>query len=309
MLVDESKLPESFVEFLNEELLSRNKKNSRYSLRAFAKQMQLSSSFVSKLLSGKRPLTQATFKTISLRLPLSPQVENYYFNLEFGQKDLYLAHSNNVDHENDSNEFNVKNTSNRGHSQSIYKNINLEQFKIISEWYHFAILELVSVDGFIPNSNYIASQLGISNLEAQQALHRLIKMGLIKLKLVRGKDPSYYSENFTTVNKKIATKATYIQQKAFLEKSIDAMEFTPIEDRSQSSMTMAIPKSRLKEAELLIRKFRREFTELMQRKGKRDSVYQLNISFFPLTQLNHKSILNTISSKTNTKEKKNGNKQ
>ncbi len=301
MLVNESKLPDNFVEFLNEELLLRNKKNARYSLRAFAKQMQLSSSFVSKLLNGKRPLTQATFKTISLRLPLSPQVENYYYNLEFGQKDLYLARSNNEDL--------VKNTSNRGRSQSIYRNINLEQFKVISEWYHFAILELVSVDGFIPNSNYIASQLGISTLEAQQALHRLIKMGLIKVKLVSGKAPIYSTENFTTVDKKIATKATYVQQKAFLEKSIEAMEFIPIEDRSQSSMTMAIPKSRLKEAEFLIGKFRREFTELMQRKGKRDSVYQLNISFFPLTQLNHKPILNNISSKTNTKENKNGNKQ
>lgn len=45
------------IEYLQKEFSARRKRNPRYSLRAFAKSLQLDSSTLSKLLRKKRPLT------------------------------------------------------------------------------------------------------------------------------------------------------------------------------------------------------------------------------------------------------------
>lgn len=279
MISKSQQLPNHFIEYIREELMIRHKKNPRYSLRAFSKQVQLSSSFVSKLLNGKRPLTKETFLTISSRLAIPLEIERHYLEVEFENENSKVTKENKV------NLFEEKPNS------SNYLNLHADQFKFIADWYHFAILELISVEGFIPNPNSIASQLGITSLEAKESLDRLIRMNLIKTTKTKSGKVQFTTSNFTTIDKKIATAATFKQQNAILNKAIEALENTPIEERSQTSMTLAIPQSRLVEAEKLIKNFRRDLTELLQRKGKRDSVYQLSISFFPLTQ-NKKSINN-----------------
>lgn len=280
MISKSQQLPNHFIEYIREELMIRHKKNPRYSLRAFSKQVQLSSSFVSKLLNGKRPLTKETFLTISSRLAIPLEIERHYLEVEFENENSKVTKENKV------NLFEEKPNS------SNYLNLHADQFKFIADWYHFAILELISVEGFIPNPNSIASQLGITSLEAKESLDRLIRMNLIKTTKTKSGKVQFTTSNFTTIDKKIATAATFKQQNAILNKAIEALENTPIEERSQTSMTLAIPQSRLVEAEKLIKNFRRDLTELLQRKGKRDSVYQLSISFFPLTQNKKKSINN-----------------
>jgi len=281
MRITQDQLPDNFVSFLKNELLIRNSKNPRYSLRSFAKSLNLSSSFLSKLLNGKRALTEETFNSITARLALSPQIENHYRREEF-ENALVKTKMIDVNHKKkfkpDAKLKKLKD------SDQEFKKITMDQFSLIADWYHFALLELLSTEGFILNSNFVASRLNISSLEAKHAIDRLLRLGLIKEKANKKGEVTYFADNHTSINKRIATAATLKQQKAFLEKAIDALSDTPIEERSQSSMTLSIPKSKLKEAEMMIHDFRRTFTSLMQQKEVRDSVYQLSISFFPLTK-------------------------
>ncbi len=57
--------------FVKEELLLRTAKNPSYSLRAFAKSLQVEHSALSKILSGKRSLTPEMIYRISTRLGVS----------------------------------------------------------------------------------------------------------------------------------------------------------------------------------------------------------------------------------------------
>lgn len=279
-------LPDSFILYLKEELTARNKKNPRYSLRSFARSFHLSSSFLSKLLNGKRALTEDVFNNISSRLALSPEIKAHYHQEEFlsessktSSKKAPKLRSQRVNNINENRKLDSTEK-----SQQDYKKLSMDQFSFIADWYHFAILELHNTKGFIFNSNFIASKLSISVLEAKQAIDRLLQMNLIKVKKTSQGETTFLVDHYTSIDKKIATAATLKQQKAFLEKAIDALIETPIEERSQSSMTMAIPKNRLKEAEQLIHDFRRDFTARMQRKGECDAVYQLSVSFYPLTK-------------------------
>src|SRR5437868_10916749 len=62
-----------FRTFLEQELTRRSSANPNYSLRAFARDLGVDSSFLSKLLNGKRSMTARTIYTLAPRLALSEE--------------------------------------------------------------------------------------------------------------------------------------------------------------------------------------------------------------------------------------------
>lgn len=60
-----------FRKFLEEELARRSQNYPRYSLRAFARHLDVDSSFLSKILNGKRTVTLRTIRMFGERLNLS----------------------------------------------------------------------------------------------------------------------------------------------------------------------------------------------------------------------------------------------
>ncbi len=59
--------------FLQQELVRRCRENRNYSLRAFARHLNLEPSFLSKLLRGERNITIDMFRKLADRLLLEPQ--------------------------------------------------------------------------------------------------------------------------------------------------------------------------------------------------------------------------------------------
>lgn len=62
-----------FRQFLEDELARRSQNYPRYSLRAFARHLEVDSSFLSKILNGKRTVTMRTIRMFGERLNLSPE--------------------------------------------------------------------------------------------------------------------------------------------------------------------------------------------------------------------------------------------
>lgn len=247
----------SFSVFLKQELQRRKNKNAGYSLRAFAKSLGLSSSFVSKVLNAKKNVSQETMMAIASRLSVD----------EDSLHD-YLSQLPN---------FKLKNME--------FETVAVDQFQYISDWHHFAILEAVSLTDFKADmkdqSKWFAERLSISEERASSAVQRLVRLGLLTTNdkgQVLG-----IQKNHTTIGG-VPSSANREHERQLLQKAIEALEEVPVVDRSNSSMTMAIPMSRVKEAREKIIAFQREMSTFLQRKGKRDSVYQLSIAFFPLTK-------------------------
>lgn len=237
---------------LRDELARRTQRNPKYSLRAFAQSLGVSSSFLSKLMNGQRPFTERTLGLLSQHLSLSP-VEISKLKDQLGERQSWHLE---------------------------FDSLDLDRFQLISDWYHFAILELSSVRGIVLSPKSISACLGITIHEAKAALERLKRLGLIDQDNELNPAPV---RNFSTVGPSFTTAATRNQQRQILEMAIQALENVPFEERDQSSVTLAIPKSRITEAKKKIAAFRREMTEHLQRPGERDSVYHLSVSFYPVT--------------------------
>ena len=241
----------TFPNLLREELNKRQQGNAQFSLRAFARTLDLSPSYLSKLMMGTRVPSSSTFLKVTTRLQVADN------RLE------QLSHQQ----------------ANRG-TNAKFEALQVDQFRLIADWHHFAILEAVTLSDFQSSFKWIAERFSISEERAKTAFERLIRMGLIKID--KGGKAIPLVNNHSNLSPAGFSSANTEHERQVLEGALSALGKIPIERRHQSSVTMAIPASRLVEAKEKIRKFRRDLMATLQRKGTRDSVYQLSISFYPI---------------------------
>ena len=62
-----------------------------------------------------------------------------------------------------------------------YKKLDLDHFRMISDWYHFAIRSLSETRGYRHDPAWISKRLGIPPQEARSALERLARLGLMEV--------------------------------------------------------------------------------------------------------------------------------
>lgn len=243
---------------LQETILKRCRNNPRYSLRAFARSLKIEPSALSKLIHGKRKITYSMFNHLCQNLDLTTE-----FVKKFSSPNESMFDDHNLD--------------------SSYQTLTLDTFQVISEWYHYAILELTKIKNFKPDSKWIANSLGITPSEVQMAKKRLIRLGFLEVD-TRGQWHDK-SGNITTVGNAITNNAFKKLQKQVLEKAISALETIPLDQRNQSSVTIAVDQDLIPEIEDKIKKFRRQLTQYIEFKGNSTAVYHLSISLYPITNL------------------------
>lgn len=245
-----------FRTFLEQELSRRTSANPNYSLRAFARDLGVDSSFLSKLLNGKRSMTARTILSLAPRLPLANEEIQNFIQKANGRRRRYVA-----------NAFDFHKI----------KEIDDPKLTQMLEWYHLALLELVSVIGFQANAAWIAERLDISAGQAQTALDDLMSAGVISQR----EDGLWKSEldNHTVSAQKfprmqLVKKQIYDQATALL----------PLQVGNHSTTTVSISEHRLEEAVERIIRFRRELSHFLSEPDDKEKVYQLVISLFPISK-------------------------
>ncbi|MGE3974085.1 MAG: DUF4423 domain-containing protein, partial [Bdellovibrionales bacterium] len=230
--------PVEFRVKLQTELTNRIANNPRYSLRAFARFLEIDPSTLSQLLRGMRKFSNEQIETIGTKIGLSPRDVKALKNL------------------------NQKKASGEQSWRNDNYDLTHDMFQIIADWYHYAIFELVTIKNFKNDTKWIASKLGISASEAEFAVERLLRLGL----LVRQEDGGLAkgSLNISTTSSPFTSAAFRKMQEQLLQKAIQAMETVPMSQRDQSSMTMAIDTSLMDAAKEKIKNFRRELCDFFQ---------------------------------------------
>jgi transcriptional regulator with XRE-family HTH domain len=245
-----------FRETLHSELSRRQRKNHVYSLRSFARQLRMSPAALSEFLSGKRRISVKRLVKILDSLDLSPHEKEELISSIFGVSRNFAV-------------------SQPGNS----RDLNVEEFSMISNWYHTAILELSQLPNFKCESRWIASQLGITSTEALLAINRLKSLEL----LIRNDEKKWVKAKrwISTQDKAVTSKAHRERQRQVLHKAAEALDSVHIDIRSNTSVTMAIDERKIADAKKLILQFNRKMTSLLSTE-KNTKVYELVIALFPL---------------------------
>lgn len=242
---------------LTESLARSRMKNSRYSIRAFAKKLGVSPAALSQILNGKRNLTGKTAENIMARLGLDP-FEHQKLQLKIQQEKK----------------------SARGAAQTDYMQLQMDQYHMISEWYYFGILSLAETQDFDDDPKWIAHRLGIKIPEAKKALDTIDRLQLLKKdKNGRLKASGLSFKTSTDIPNAFLQKAHFDN----LELAKTSLESDALDSRDFSSMTMAIDRQLIPEAKIMIRNFRRNLSALLE-SGEKKDVFKLNIQLFPITR-------------------------
>ncbi len=244
----------AFRHYLQDELLKRTKKNPSFSLRAFAYQLQIEPSSLSQILNGRRNLTDKMVERLAQRLELKPKYLKKLSSTDEFQNNPYLQ----------------------------FGRLDLEQFEVISDWYHFAILELTSLTHFKPSVKWVASVLGISYVEANEAVKRLQSLGYLEIT----EDGRWLDTLGDALNKgnEYTNQAFRNFQKDVLLKAIEALEMIPYDKRVQSSLTLPVKLSKLPEAKKKILALMEELSDFLQEDEPNDEIYHMNFSLYPITK-------------------------
>ena len=232
-----------------------SQRNPKFSLRAFAKKLKMSPSHLSRVLRGQ--------KKVSYQLGLRLVQE---LDLSFDQSNAILNDLKILDH---------KNVEERS-----VQVLDFEIFRLISNWYHFPLLELIKTKDFNPDQDWIAKRLNIPVPVVAQALERLEKLHLIRrtkrqILLTQG-------EMYKTSDD-IQNRAIKKHHAQMLEKAITALEEQEVKEREYQSLNLNFNKKDLVEAKNEIRKFVKKFNKKFA-KTQGEDVYQLNIQLFSLTK-------------------------
>ncbi|MBI3406181.1 MAG: TIGR02147 family protein [Acidobacteria bacterium] len=251
----------SLRSFLQQELARRCAKNPQYSLRAFARQLGMDHSTLSQVLRRKRALTPEVIRKLGARLRLDRASVSSF-----------------VEHER---QFGAGPSS----AQREVQQLTHDTVNLVSDWYHYAILELVRLKEFRPDTRWIARVLGITTDEVNVALQRLIRLGMLDM---RSRKEWVDSSGDTAASFDDFTHAAIQHLSEQVRKlSLSAVRGVPAGYREHSSTTLAVSTVRLPEALERIARFRRELAGLLERDAERDDVYQLEINLFPVTTLKH----------------------
>ncbi len=235
-------------ELLNEQFARRRLKNPAYSIRAFSQRLGVNHSALSEIINGKRKVGPKLGRRLADSLMLEEDL----------RRDLFLQ------------------TRKSARDSAV---LEADRYKMIADWYHFAILSLAETKGFKSDVQWIARRLEITASQAKEAVGRLVRLGLMKQSrsrlTVTGRafsSPDHVSDT--------AVRQTHHQ---YLEMAQAALERGQIEQRDFTAMTMAIDPAKLPEAKRRIREFRDELCAFLE-SDKKTEVFELCLQLFPLSK-------------------------
>ncbi len=257
---------QNFRIWLQSEFSGRCKKNGRYSLRAFGKFLAVDPSSLSQIMAGKRPVSGRAVDALATKLGAKP-VDRRNFGLDRSEGAERIAA---IDA-----------------PLTDYYQLGVDTFAAVSDWQHYAILELTFVDGFNSDPKWIAKKLSITVDEAKSSIERLLRLGLL-LKRREKKNASLLIKaiRFHTNAGKVLTDTSAAHrelQRQLIAKSLLAIDQTPAEDKDITSITMAIDVANLDRARKLIQKFRRDLCDLLE-DGNQTRIYNLAIQLVPISE-------------------------
>jgi len=240
------------LDYLRNELTERSRRNPRYSLRAFAKGLQIDSATLSALLSGRRPLTAKAAKKILDQIGL---------DYETRQRIL------------------VNTAGEVPREKKNYRVLADEIFEVISSWEYFAILSLLEIQPRRHRVSFIACKLNISTGTVVSALTRLENLGMVCRE--NGKWSNTGQSLATSTD--VPSGALRAAHRQYIEKALYSLEQHSVQSRDITGITMAISKKKLPHAKRMIAEFRRNLCEFLESgDADRDEVYRLNVQLFPL---------------------------
>jgi uncharacterized protein (TIGR02147 family) len=241
--------------FLGRKYLALKKINPGFSVRAFARKLGMQPGPVNEMLKGQRAITEKTAQKICEKLKLDP-----FERAEFLK------------------EVTTEKKPRKSADPSIQ--LKSDEFKLISDWVHFAILSLLKVKDFKSDIQWIAERLGINAATARKAVLRLQHLNLLHVsadgKMSRTPHPIRTTDDVLD----LSLQDMHLQDMEMAKVKLKTIE---LGRRDFTNCTFPANPQGIHRAKEIIRKCQDEVEEAMYDEDSTE-VYRICTYLFPLTQ-------------------------
>lgn len=242
-----------------------------YSLRALARDLDISAPYVSNILNGKKPVPENRLADFIKVLDLDDIAILQLKHAVFPESKTAIVEDGPRLNEDDINFINK------------YKPLDKKKYEVLNDWYNIAILDLTTCEGFKSDPAWIAKKLKLNQLQVEIAIENLKRHDLLKTvdgKLEKVEDKLRFPTNVSqTVIRKFHKQMI---KKAYeeLDEKIEDSEFA---NRLIAGTTFALNTEKMA---ILKEKIQNTIYEVAATasEGPCQSVYQLNFQFFPLSK-------------------------
>lgn len=247
-------------------------KNSCFSQRAFARMIDYNPSFLHQIMARKRKappvLIEKIFSTLVSKKFLADN-DLLYFQT--------LVRLSNTKKQSERLDL-LQVLAGLKYSDS-HQMMSISESSIVNRWEIVALLESVNLKDFEYTPEYLEKLFEgrKTAFDVMLMVEHLIRKGLL----------TRVGNKITKTSPLLASPSEvpldHIKQlhKQFISEAVRKMETTSLERRDFSSYTLCIKDDKIKEAKELIKDFRRGLAHMLESK-RGDSVFQLNIQFFPI---------------------------
>jgi uncharacterized protein (TIGR02147 family) len=238
---------------LLEEFEAKRARNSAYSLRAYARFLNVPTSGLSDIFSGKRRITRRMCTKIAARLPLKPSLA--------GEIQKFIRHETS--------------------GKAEYSVLDAKVFSVVASWHYFAILTASELDNFDGTPEWIAKNLGLSVAKAREGLNTLQALNLLA-RDEKGRLRPTHQNLATTMD--IPDAAIQRSHREHLQLAEAALGAVAVGARDFSFVNIATDPLLVVQAKEKIKKFRRELCAFLESSPrKKSAVLRLGIQLFPVT--------------------------
>lgn len=250
----------------------KKEENSFYSLRYMGGKVSVDPSHLLKIFQGQRHIGNKLIDTFIQHCGLSGSDAEYFTN---------LVKFNKAKTDSDCKIYYERLLSLRG---TTAHKLEKQQYEFYSKWYYSAILTMLDYYHFSGDYDQLASKLSppITSSQARKAIQLLKNLDLIRQN----------SNGIWELTHKILTTGDHFRsiavktfQDETLQLAIKSLHEQPAEKRNISTITMTISEKKLDLMNEVITQFRESLLKIAHDETEADSVYQLNIQFFPLTKV------------------------
>lgn len=281
-------VPPYYITVLVRELKLIQNRNKSFSLRAFARKLDVSPGVLSSIMNGKRTLTKAIGLKILKKLNISEE-EKTQFLKSINYSPQYLNKL----------EEKIKK------QKVLFLEDNSLSLKILSEWEHHAVLVYMELKEFSPKRENISKKLGIPMKRLMDVLDNLVEAKLI----IRKKD-DYFPSEFDCVSFRFNenSESTNIIKKESLKLAFEKYDQQDENLSHTTSWTIPVETKNLQKAKELMDEFIVRLHALLQ-DGECTEVYKATFTLFPLSISSNGSMQKTTREYSSVLEKERLNAQ
>lgn len=266
----EMNLEKDFRNILMDEFKKRARKNPSYSLRAFARDLEISSAHLSQVFRGKEGLSPQKAEQIAEKLFQRRAEVRYFCDLVESQH--------------------ARSSAGRKAAQKALgslwsakkKELSTSEFKKVCRWYHLAILHLTELRSFRSDPKWISQYLGIDMDLAKTAVQDLMNLNLLENTATGLKKKS----GILTHSDKLPSPVIREYHRQMINKALVAIDTQDLSERFLTSTTFSVRKSQIPEIYEVIKKLISETIRASDTPSleEPDELYALNVQLFNLKE-------------------------